>query len=183
MNKTLLTGLAVVSLGLGGNAAWAHDYKGGMIVDADGNGSLSRAEAVAGASKRFARMDANDDGALTSADREARMAQHRTEMFAKLDSDRNGQISCDEFMAQRPEGMRSKGPGHHRMGVRGERSGMMMRMADTNSDGRITRAEFTAAALARFDRADADRNGQVTAPERKAMRENWRAMRREGKAG
>jgi EF hand len=185
MKHNLLVGLAALSLGLGGSAAWAHEHRGGMLADGDGNGAVSRSEAQAGASKAFARMDANGDGALTPADREARMAERRAAMFDRLDADKNGQISRKEFAA-RPAGEKQGKRGHRMgmgMGMWGERGGaMMMQRADANSDGRITQAEFTAAALARFDRTDADRNGEVTAAERKAMRENWRAMRRQGSA-
>ena len=54
-------------------------------------------------------------------------------------------------------------------------------MADTDKDGAVTQAEFTAAALTGFDRLDANKDGQVTKKERqaarKAMREQWRAKR------
>lgn len=42
--------------------------------------------------------------------------------------------------------------------------------ADTNGDGALSRAEFVAQAQARFDRLDADRNGQVTREERRTAR-------------
>jgi Ca2+-binding EF-hand superfamily protein len=51
----------------------------------------------------------------------------------------------------------------------------MARMADTNSDGAITTAEFTAAALQRFDAMDTNKDGQVTPEERQAAREQMRA--------
>src|SRR3546814_7484322 len=67
--------------------------------------------------------------------------------------------------------------GHH--GMRGGH-GMMMK-ADTNGDKAISQTEFQTAALARFDAQDANKDGQVTAAERKAAREakraEWRAKR------
>ena len=52
-------------------------------------------------------------------------------------------------------------------------------LADTNKDGAISQAEFTAGALQRFDRTDANHDGTVTKEERqaarKAMREEMRA--------
>jgi Ca2+-binding EF-hand superfamily protein len=48
---------------------------------------------------------------------------------------------------------------------------------DPDGDGRISRAEMTAAALARFDRLDADRNGTVTAEERRARFDARRGAR------
>jgi len=53
--------------------------------------------------------------------------------------------------------------------------------ADTNNDGAISQAEFTAGALTMFDAADADRDGTLTQAERQAAREamkaKWQARR------
>jgi Ca2+-binding EF-hand superfamily protein len=186
MNKSLIIGLSAMALATSG-AAYAHNHGGDMMGDADGNGVMTRAEAQAGAAAMFAKMDANNDGALTPADREARMAEHRAQMFAMMDTDKNGQISRNEFMAHKHEGMRGDKDGKgHKMGMRGRGGGMMMQKADANNDGRVTKAEFTAAAMTRFDRADANKDGQVTSDERKAMREEmrgkWRAMKQGGDA-
>jgi Ca2+-binding EF-hand superfamily protein len=53
--------------------------------------------------------------------------------------------------------------------------GGMTRMADTNNDGSITRAEFEAAALKHFATADANSDGQVTREERQAAHAKMRA--------
>ena len=45
----------------------------------------------------------------------------------------------------------------------------------TDGDKAISQAEFQTAALARFDAADANKDGQVTAEERAAQREAWKA--------
>jgi len=160
--------------------------------DADGNGVLTRAEVQTHSAERFTRMDVNKDGKLDQADREAR----RNEMFDRLDTDKNGQLSREEFsarpqhgeaMAQRGEGEDGKrwGKRHHRRHG-GMMGGMMMgRMADADKDGAVTQAEFTAAALQRFDAMDANKDGQVTKEERQAarktMREEWRAKREAAK--
>ena len=73
------------------------------------------------------------------------------------------------------EGKRDGMRGHH--GKRGGHHGMMMGKADTNGDKAISQAEFQTAALARFDAADANKDGQVTAEERQAQRGAWRAKR------
>jgi hypothetical protein len=62
------------------------------------------------------------------------------------------------------------------------RGGMMMGKADTNGDKAISQAEFETAALARFDAADANKDGQVTAEERAAQREAWKAKAAEWRA-
>ena len=148
------------------------------------NADTTRAAAEQHAAAAFTRMDANGDGKVDAADREARHKAH----FNRIDADGNGAVSYEEFSAQhgkrdgrragrgdRPEGermgMRGGMRGSHMMGMRGT--------ADADKDGTLTQAEFTAAALARFDAADADKNGTVTAAERKAQRDQMRSQWRE----
>ena len=52
----------------------------------------------------------------------------------------------------------------------------------TNKDGTITKAEFTAGAMAMFDRADSNKDGYVTADEMKAGRQAMRAAWKDRKA-
>lgn len=163
---------------------------------ADGNTVQTRTEAQAKAAQMFARMDANKDGQIDAADRTAQRAERQAKMFARLDADGNGSISKAEWdqhsadrVAKRAErgekradaGKAGEGKRHHGMrggqGKRGGHHGMMMGKADTNGDKAISQAEFQTAALARFDAADANKDGQVTAEERKAQRGAWRAKR------
>ena len=65
-------------------------------------------------------------------------------------------------------GMRGHGMGMGGMG------GMMMRMADTNHDGTVTRDEFMAAVLQHFDQMDTNHDGTVTPEERRAAHEAMR---------
>ena len=69
-----------------------------------------------------------------------------------------------------------------RHGMRGHHGMMMMGKADTDGDKAISQAEFQTAALARFDVADANKDGQVTPEERKAQREAWKAKAGEWRA-
>ena len=159
-------------------------------LDANKDGVLTQADRDASREtrrqERFARLDANDDGQLNDADREAR----RKEAFDRADADHSGGISYEEFAALRdqridrygerrgPEGARFErrrpggrdGPG--RMGAG------MVRDADADSDGSITQAEFASAALARFDRVDANKDGTISADERPQGRRTMRMMRR-----
>src|SRR3546814_20375997 len=74
------------------------------------------------------------------------------------------------------QGKRHAMRGHH--GKRGGQHGMrMMGKADTDGDKAISQAEFQTAALARFDAADANKDGQVTSEERKAQRGAWQIGR------
>jgi hypothetical protein len=72
----------------------------------------------------------------------------------------------------RHRGMRHGGPGGP--GMRGMRG---MRMF--GEQGFVTREQFRERALARFDRADANHDGTVTAAERQAMRGQWRQGRQD----
>lgn len=62
------------------------------------------------------------------------------------------------------------GPGGDH-GARGGRGGAMMAQADTNKDGKISKAELTAALEARFAKMDVDHDGQITQKDRDAMRQ------------
>ncbi|MGN6690431.1 MAG: EF-hand domain-containing protein [Sphingopyxis sp.] len=161
---------------------------------ADRNATQTRAEAQAHAAETFAKMDANKDGKIDASDRAARRAEMQAKMFDRLDANRDGSISraeWDQHSADRAakrggkradaatdgkRGMR----GHH--GGRGGHRGMMMGKADTDGDKAISLAEFQAAALARFDAADANKDGQVTAEERAAQRQAWKAKAGEWRA-
>ncbi len=150
-------------------------------ADADGNGSVSKAEAMAKADEKFAKMDANGDGKVSVEDRSAIVKAH----FAEMDTDKNGSINEAEFVAAHaarvakrgdmgmdggPMGEGRMGKRHH--GGRGGRDGgmKMLTNADANGDKAVTRDEFRAAAEARFVKADADKNGAISATEHQAMR-------------
>lgn len=94
-------------------------------------------------------LDANKDGAIDRA--EAAKAPMLAQKFDQLDKNRDGKLSADERRHMR--GMR------HRGGGRGG-----MRAADTDHDGRISRAEAQAAqarAGERFDQMDFNKDGYI----------------------
>ncbi len=105
------------------------------------------------------RPDPFGDATVPRADAQAKAARE----FDRLDVDHDGMLSDNELAAMFPAGpMRAM-------------SGMMAHMADANGDGKISRDEFVAAALHRFDRADANHDGQLTKAERDAARDARRA--------
>lgn len=172
--------------------------RGGLIAMADSNkdGKISKAELTAALEARFAKMDVDHDGQLTQKDRDLKRQQRLDERFAALDTDKNGQISKTEFIAghqaraEKRDERRAEagkpgerdGRGWGRGGHRGPgRGGMMMRggpggpgFGDANKDGTVTKAEFMAAPLAMFDKADTNKDGFVTADELKAARPQMR---------
>src|SRR3546814_6745640 len=70
---------------------------GGRTGDADGNGVLTRAEAQAHATDRFAKMDTNKDGKIDAADRQAARAAMQAKRFAAFDANSDGSISKAEW--------------------------------------------------------------------------------------
>ncbi len=170
-----IVGLSLASLAVAGSAFAAHHE--GRGPDANGDRNITRAEAQAHADAQFTRMDANKDGKIDAADRAARQAEH----FAMRDTNKDGSLSREEFSAGANRGARSEGAENpHRMasegGERGGRHGgrMMLRLADANQDQAISKSEFAAAHLRRFEMADANKDGTLTREERQAAKANMR---------
>ncbi|HEX6376758.1 MAG TPA: EF-hand domain-containing protein [Allosphingosinicella sp.] len=185
MNKILLAGAAVAALATMPAAAHPGDGTGGRQA-----GPQTRAAVETQVRTRFARADANRDGFITQeevrAGAQARRGERRERLFERLDADRNGAISRAEFDA-RPalRGDRGERRGQ-RFARRGGRGGMAGRFGgrafaamDLDRDGRVALAEASRAALARFDRIDADRDGTVNAQERQAARAAARERRQD----
>ena len=245
MNKFYLAGAAGIALLASGIAVAAG--QGGFKMDTDGNGEVTRAEAIASSKTAFTRMDGNKDGVLNETDKSARKANRFANMdgnkdgqltkvemqaahaarmadraerggkhmdkltdaqkaewqakaaerhaarFAAMDTDTSGTVSAAEFeaghAAMRDGGMMHDGEGrrghggkhggghgrHH--GGMGGHGADMMEMADTNGDKAISQEEFQTAALARFDRADTDKNGVISTAEHDAMKQDRREKR------
>lgn len=180
----LALAFSITALAIGGVALAEAPKTGGMGNDR----TVTRAEALERSGRMFERMDANKDGKLDAADREAR----RIAAFDRIDANKDGMVSRAEFSAPRQAmGGERQGMGNHQgmrgHGMRGHgmhggmgRGMMMMRMADANRDGAVTQAEFTAAATTRFDRTDSNRDGQITPAERQAARAAMRERMHEG---
>jgi EF hand domain-containing protein len=109
--------------------------------------------------ERLRAADTNGDGLISRAEAAAlpRIAEH----FAAIDANGDGQISVDELRAS------------HRK-ARGER---FLKHLDTDGDGRVSKAEALAKAAARFDLADANKDGFITAEELAAARQAHRGPR------
>ena len=165
--------------------------------------TMTRAEAVQMARDHFGRMDSNKDGTLTTAEIDELHASRANDFdkfkeggharamgdpnaaFDRLDADKNGSISRDEFAKGREERIErrmvireERDKAHEgakdgkavRRVMRGGMGGHMIVMADTNKDGRITLAEAESMALQHFDEMDTNKDGQVTREERRAGR-------------
>lgn len=132
-------------------------------------GDMTRAQAMQMADARFDRMDANRDGRLDRADREAMHAKMAGEMFDRADTNHDGMISRDEWNAGAAKLAEMRGHGRPMM----RHMGMM---ADADGDRAISRDEFRQRAMEHFDRVDANHDGTISAAEREqahaAMREH-----------
>jgi len=107
------------------------------------------------------------DATVARADEEAKAA----ERFAAIDKDTDGSLSAEELAAA-PQG---PGGGGRRGGPGGG-----MRRADTDGDGKVSKAEYVAAQLRRFDMQDGNKDGQLTKAERDAARAEMMSRMREG---
>lgn len=153
------------------------------------DGDLTRQQAIERADQRFARLDVDNDGRATAEEARLAFQQRRNERagraFERLDLDRDGSLSRGEFeqgRARRGElreerGRRAgwRGHRHRRAELRGERM--------FGEQGFVTRDQLRERALARFDRLDLDRDGTLTAAERRQARELRRRHRRERRGG
>ena len=132
-------------------------------LDTDGNGKVSRAEAAAQPrfAERFDTMDANRDGVIDRADREARGKQRRDEWFAKADADKDGKLTraeIDQADVQRRTEFQQ------RMQARMDER---FAAADKDRDGSLSREEVkdNARLASRFDALDANKDGALSREE------------------
>ncbi len=174
-------------------------------LDADKNGSITGTEVIERHGAMRDHALAAGDGARDRARvivRE-RGAGDAAAAFDRLDANKDGAISRDEFAKRRIErieqrvilGDAPKAEGKdgarrelqiHRMGglhAGPGGAGRMIVMADTDKDGKITLAEAEAMALRHFDEMDTNKDGRVTREERRAGRPVRIEMLRERTAG
>lgn len=193
---TIMGGAALLALAV---AVSAQPPAGPRGPRPDRDADITRQQVIERTDQMFARLDANRDGRFTPeegrAQREQRRTQRAERMFDRLDLDHNGSITREEMAqaraqhharrGERDEGARGPGMRHRRMGMRhggpggpggpgmgGMRGGRGAALF--GEQGFVTREQFRERALTRFDRVDADRNGIVTAAERRTAREQRR---------
>lgn len=153
-----------------------------LMLAASAITSAATAQSTPAAPPAPMRQDANRDGVTTRAEAIAQ-ADAR---FAQMDTDHDGRVSGGEMRAYR-EAM------HDRMVAKGrdvpvpppgggKHDGMGRRM-DPNGDGSVSREEFEARAVKRFDRMDANHDGTIDATERANAAEMRHVDRRERREG
>ena len=127
-----------------------------MRAEKQGDASLAAPEKI---DIFFKHLDANGDGRIEQAEMQAARDQRQAKRAERGEA-RQGEKA-------------GKRGGERREGRRGAKRGQI----DANGDNIVTRAEFGARALERFERADANGDGVVTAQERSASREARKGAR------
>jgi hypothetical protein len=157
MKKTLVAALLGATLLGGGAYAATQGTAARVKADGNGDGVVTRAEAMAHAEARFARIDANNDGKLSRDERRA---------FRPMHGRGHGRFGQD-----------APGAGGGREGRRAE----MLQRFDADKEGKLSDTERQAARAAfhqrMLDRFDADKDGKLSDAEREAARGQMRGMR------
>ena len=130
---------------------------------AQATADVPRAQYITVQDGEFRKMDADKNSQVNRSEveafqRTAAVATARVrnqQLFAQLDSDRNGQISQAEFSKLTPPAPPVNGQ-------------PFIAQMDGNKDGQVSLVEHRAGKLAYFDRIDTDKDGVVTAAEMRA---------------
>ena len=154
-------------------------------------GDISKAEFIKQAEARFAALDTNKDGKISTEERQAQrrgrgmgpgasmpaevtQAQHlkmAEERFTKLDANKDGKVTLEERRAQRGQFAGGKGGNHA-----GKRGGQMR---GASMPAELSREQHMKFAEERFAALDANKDGKVTQEERQAQRGKYRAERQQ----
>ncbi len=129
---------------------------------------VTRATYMQKVDNAFVNVDANKDGFMDRAEiesaetkalvtRKAVMLRDREAAFRKMDADKNGSLSLQEYNAALVA-----------LQPRKADATPVLNRLDTNKDGKISLAENRTPSMAQFDRADANKDGALTPAELKA---------------
>ena len=135
---------------------------------ASGAQSVTRATYMQKVDNAFVAVDANKDGFMDRgeiesaetkalASRKAVLLRDREAAFRKMDADKNGSLSLQEYNAALVA-----------LQPRKADATPVLNRLDTNKDGKISLAENRTPSMAQFDRADANKDGALTSAELKA---------------
>jgi len=131
----------------------------------DAPAPIPRASFIATMDGEYRKLDGNKDGIVTKAELEAsqqramadKLSQQARALFARFDTDRNGQLSLAEFAVATRGGAQAKP----------DVAGMMTRL-DANRDNQVSLVEYRTITLTGFDRMDTDKDGVVSIAEQRA---------------
>lgn len=151
-----------------------------MQMDANADGNITRAEADAAVAARFAGIDANSDGFVTQDEMKAHHETMRAEMKANWEA-RKADRPAEGEAPREGKMKRDKDPAKvaDRQAKRTEMAAERWAAMDTDGDGRLSAAEFTAEHIKFFDKLDADSDGTITKAELDAAKANKKERRGE----
>lgn len=129
------------------------------VADTNKDGKISKEEFAARQDALFAEIDKDKDGSITP--KEMREYRH-----AKMEAFRAAHPRPEGDEGKRPEGKRAEREhgGRQGWGKHGGKGGgfAMIRMADTDENGQVSKAEFTAAGEKMFERLDRNKDGVIS---------------------
>lgn len=149
-------------------AAFVHLQK---VADTNKDGKISKEEFAARQDALFTEIDKDKDGSITPKEmREYRQAKMEAFRAANPRPEREDAKAED---GKAPEGKRAERhadrehggrPGHQGWGKHGGKgAGLgMLRWADTDENGQVSKAEFTAAGEKMFERLDKNKDGVIS---------------------
>ena len=131
---------------------------------------VARTELAREINANYKAVDTNGDGAVTSTEIAAAQARvqketdalyikRRGETFAKLDTNKDGQLSAAEFNAGAPVPQRTL-----------PAPATVLGQLDANKDQKVTLAEFGAVPLSNFDKVDTNHDGTASVDEQQKAR-------------
>jgi hypothetical protein len=159
MDKRMKFGLGAAAAALLASGAALYAKEGGprgpmAKFDSDSNGTITLAEARAGAAKMFAGADSDKDGRVTHEEMRA--------FHGKMGGHHRGGGHAGGHKAGPPKGDRPGGPMH----------------LDADGDGAVTLAEAQGGIERHFGQIDTDRDGSITAAEIEAAHRKHHEARR-----
>ncbi|MDF2365680.1 EF-hand domain-containing protein [Sneathiella sp.] len=164
MKRKIIIGSVIAALAIPALAYAATDgapkgpHKGGIFerLDTNKDGEITLEEMTAKSTERFSKLDKDGNGTISIEE----MTVRKQEFFDKLDTDGSGSISKEEASAFH-EMKREKRKERH--------ATRMLEILDTDKDGTVTKEEFAAASDKRFDAADGNNDGVLSADELQQM--------------
>jgi Ca2+-binding EF-hand superfamily protein len=173
---TALSGIAVASAQpddangdreCGGGASAHHFEK----LDTNGDKVVTRDELLSGVTKHFDLADANKDGSVTPAERQAAHEKFAAERFMQNDKNKDGALSSDELPPQRAKMLEKLDVNKDGKLTKEEFSAMQAKLAERGAkrhargDKVETRADLVAHVSERFTKLDTNQDGKLTAEE------------------